>query len=456
MKQCIYCTATFSTKQSLTRHQTSCKSLQQHLVHQHEIETLQQNHTSEYTKLLEENKRLREEVIQHESTISKLRKKIDELQVQLSSTETTKETMIKAIVCEKETLFDELQKEKEHTGYQRTIIDSLRKEIREQNEERKYMLSKFITFAEKAVSVKGTSIVPAPLNGPQLVTQLFHFDPMVFANHLDPATMIIQSVKQFATHLINLGLGNYYRISDRARKSIIWYDEQGTMIKDSNGSILCQRLIEALQTDLSRQQVYLEQQLQRCIDVDPQDRDMSRIQVIRADINFTSSLRQKQNRRIVELQKELASRAKDKNDTTIDTPKTTTYLKFTTRIEKVLLPKITDWIGLSPILFGTYLGRLLREYFTVEGASSNIENPYILIQDDSGYQRLVRTKEILGLIQKSLESILSLRSVIEDCLFSTKRPSEELTRQMLDWLQTSDNHTNQESKQFLRALVKTI
>lgn len=458
---CDYCNTTYTSKQNLHRHQEKCMDylfyvkqeevrIQLEKRYKDTIDTLKQeiseiqharhNYGQQVEEIKEQYQKeldvIRTKTAKEEA---ELRKKILFLQEDVKRTETSKQAMVNMVIHEKDQIAKELEEIKELYQQQKVIVEELRKENKDLSIERKEINQKMIIFAEKATTNAGSTTILQSNYSNHISNNLHlqHFNPSIIMGHITPPDVIIRSVSQLVDHIMKLGFSNFYRISDRSRKSILWYDEDGNPVKDSNCSMIARRVISTLRPELDRQQAFLEQDVERYSKQN--NRDETRLLSMRKDLSFTRSLKEQDKMLMKDLQTEIASRAKNKNDTTVDTPKVISYINFCTRLENILLPDLTEWIDMDNKTFGEYVGKQLKDHFQVEGGSSNPEKPYIIITSDDGIKKVLYADDFLHMLRQSLEIILTTRvlPVIKDCLLTEKKIDRSRVSAILEWIRPS-------------------
>lgn len=392
---------------------------------------------------------------QYELAEAKLRSKCDE---EVKMIEKSKDCLINMFDNERKIFTDEIKELKEKLEQQTKEVVTLRQQNRELDLERRTVNTKMISFAEKANNTLASTIVNNyTTNHNNNHVQLQHFNPSLLIGHIKPPDVVIRSVQQLVNHIMSLGFSNFYRISDRARKSVLWYNQDGKEIKDSNCSMIAKEVIKTLQPELIQQKAYLEQEQTIQNSLPPSKQDNTKLAELSENLYFTTSLIQEQPQIMKSLQSELGSRAKNKNDASIDLLKLKTYNKFIYQVQSALLPKMKEWIGLEPKALGEYLATKLKGFFFTEGSSTNVENPNILIKDDEGKKQLVKMESFINILIESLKSILDSEvfSVVKELALDDTKIDIVQAKQTFERIeQLSQKHTRKERKDRKEEKVK--
>lgn len=439
--QCEFCYKTCSTQQNLNSHLNSCKERNRQEI-ERKINEVKQQYDKEKESLLH----------QHSKQLTDLTSKFAQEKEMLSHKNDFYISQIKSDLDHK---IKECDKLNEEISVKDKTIKELKQELSTTTLERREISRKMISFAEKATSNQGGNTI---IQGSHIHNhlQLQHFNPSLIMGHIKPPDVIIRSIPQLVDHIMKLGFSNFYRISDRARKSILWVDEGGNTVKDSNCSMMSKRVIDTLRPELDKQQVYLEQQLEFCSN--KPDKDLDKLISLQQDVSFTKCLRKEDKSLMKNLQTEIASRAKNKNDTTVDTPKLVGYTELIEQIEQCLYANIHEWIGLTLPEFGRYLQQTLPNYINVEGASSSAEKPYVVVQDDNHHPKMVYHDEISSYVLKALEDIFQprvlklIRHLMTSQISRTSKEIDEMLNK-LETAVTSGSFSEHDSIQLLDGMI---
>jgi hypothetical protein len=336
------------------------------------------------------------------------------------------------------------EKEKERDKQVAELVSEL-KDIRKKND---VLSVKMIQFAEKATD-KVTTIYNGTTTIQQL--QLQHFDASMFRDKIVPPTRMIYSVSQLVDHLYKFGFGNLYRCVDRSRNAVVWIDNDGTEVRDSNCSQIRERILVTLEGDIRRQLVYQierEAQLEQMEGTDHLDELIG----VRANIVFCHQLLDRNTKLMKELQRELAKRAKNKNDISIDAPKIVGYTKFLSQLEDILFPEILEWMTLSFESFGTWLGVSMRDLVHVEGGSFNVDKPFILIRNDEEVNKMIDPIEFHGFVQTAYQKMINELSlpIVEYLLVKIPDIDVKKLYTMIGWI---EDPKKEDSQKVLRSMI---
>lgn len=435
---CNRCTRVFSSKYNLDRHLESCVLIE----------------STKVIDIFNHFKNQVEERIEEKDEMCKMFVKQERQHA---------EALVKQIEHERENTHKNLQNALAEIEELKDKIKNLEDEKKKLSVDHREMTQKMIYYAEKSFSTTGTTIVNNVSNiqnqNNTHTLQLQHFNPSVITGYITPPDVVIRTVSQLVDHIIKLGFGNFYRISDRSRKSILWYDETGKEIKDSNCSMIAKRVINTLRPELDRQQAYLDQELEEQIKKPATLQDFSKISSLRENIAFTRSLKDENGEVMKSLQNEIATRAKDKQDTSVDVPKIATFNKFIHALEQTLVPNIPEWIDLVDAELGVYIKTKMSSLIKIEGASTG-EKPYFVIRDDDDFAKIVYEKDLIQFFFKAVETITPKKTIqiMGTCLTKKERElNPEALSSRLEWLsEHSDISGLEEKDDSIHAILQSI
>jgi len=431
---CSFCTKELCTKHVLEKHMSICRA---------------------YTDKIKEDKL--------KDTISSKDREIEEYKSQkdneIQQLKMSHQSMLNMACADRDKYYQDFLSLKEAYKALESRNLQLEKKIDNLELDRKEISNKMIFFAEKSAQQTSSTIIHNTNNLMQNnLVQLQNFNPSMIVGHIRPPDVVIHNTSQLVDHLLRLGFSNFYRISDRSRKSIVWHDEKGNAIKDSNCSLISKQLISTLRPDLDRQMAYLQHELERMNSIPEHQRDEdARISILQ-DISFTSGLLQQNKHTMKALQTEIGSRAKNKNDTSIDVPKVRTYLNFISQLQLALSPAYKEWIGLSTKDLSRYLSKQIRSYYDVEAGSKHSDKPYILVKDDNGYTRMIYEKEFQDLWKKAIEPLVKneVYGILKHSVQDDVHYNKKIAGQTISWLKKLSTNEDTTEGHDMRELLYGI
>ena len=367
-------------------------------------------------------------------------KKIASLENKLKQLETSNKGELNMAIYDRDKCHDEIDVLKAQIKELQETKKTLERNFNDANLERKQLSNKAFTFAERAsIHTPGKTIVQhvSNIHNNQRTINIQHYNPSLIVGHIVPPEVIIYSVNGLVNHIDRLGFGNFYRMSDRSRKSILWYDEQGLEIKDSKCTLMSKKLIETLRPELQIQKAYLQQEVERVKGLPTSQRSQTALNELNNTILFTTSLLDQHKTTMKALQEEIGKRAKSKHDTSVDIPKVRTYINFISQVQVALIPHIKEWIGLTSKDLGRYIAKKIKDGYAIEGASRQDDKPYIVIQDDEGHHKMITEIEFEDMWKKIIEPLVQKETVgiIEHFIEAKIDYNQENAIKAMKWLQ---------------------
>jgi hypothetical protein len=384
---CEYCSITLSTNDNLNRHLLTCKAYKE-AKQQQQIEQNIEQIRKEYEEKLQKSEE-RVLLIQQDS-----KKYVD------SMIATFKEDQ--RILAQERDILTYKNKEQEY------LLRDYKEKIRELEKKNDLLNGKMIHFAEKAVD-KGPTTIYQNNTVQNNMLKLQSFDPTIFRDQINPPHCMIYSVPQMVDLLHNCGLGNMYRSLDRSRNVIMWVDQDGKEVRDTNCSQLREKTIESMEGGCRLQLEYL---LQRETQLEQMEGNehLDELSGVRANINFCRRILDRNTGTMKELQKELSKRAKNKKDTTMDVPRVTTNTKFLAKMEELLFPGIHVWMGMSFEDWGRWIARGFGEDITIEGSILYKDRKFIKIKNDDSQTRVVYGQELSKMVRGVYNDAISYKA----------------------------------------------
>jgi hypothetical protein len=423
--ECEHCHQTFSCHRSLVRHYTTCRSLKD----------LQDQDRDKKIAVLEQQL----DSLQQQNQL--LVQKEQDYKAQLAFERHSNETF--ANMCKEDQRI--LSQEKDALCSKIVELEHLNKE----QKERLYHLEKkndmlnvsMIEFAKKAADKSGTTIYQTNTNSSVQngTLNLQHFDASLFRDKINPPNRMIYSILNLVEHSHRFGLGNCYRSLDRSRNVVVWIDQDGTEIRDSNCSQLCERLLLSMDDDIKRQLEYQQQRASYLEGLEGNDH-LDELNHVNSNIIFCRQLLDRNIKLMKSLQKELSKKAKNKTDTSVDVPRIVGHTKFLLKLEEVLLPDVYKWIGLSFEDFGKWLATTLSDHIDYEGAALYKEKKFIKLQNDEGQSQVVYAPEFGNMIRTLYNEVIPLKAKRAYHPFVSYHPQvAKHYEKMMNWIEEGDD-----------------
>jgi hypothetical protein len=254
------------------------------------------------------------------------------------------------------------------------------------------------------------------------------FDPSVIQGKINPPEVIVGNAYQLVNHILRLGFGNFVRSTDRSRKILTWVDRDNKMVKDNNGTKIARQVIEALKDELGYQLKFFEEKN------------------MKDEAGFCRNLLNYNEEGLKEIQKLIIEKAKDKTDTSFDTPKNLTYVYFVQDLEDIFFPDITLWVNLTMYEFGKYIAIRLKDSIIIEGASYNVKNKYVVLKDDQNVSHMIEADRLSNIIQGVILEFIPHKNLPCITMFLRKdiKYNETNVTEFIKFLtEIEDTHSNQ-------------
>ena len=155
--------------------------------------------------------------------------------------------------------------------------------------------------------------------------------------------------------LRTLGVRNSYRVNDKSRGTLSWNKPGEGEIRDPNGDQLLCHIIDSLDTDLTKEKCYYEEELKKLYKAD--ERDQYLINEAHDFVSFCTSLLRKDPDILKKIKKELIKQGRARNDPQVDEIKEVSYNKFVNSIGVALFPKIYEWNEMTFFELGRFIGK---------------------------------------------------------------------------------------------------
>ena len=275
------------------------------------------------------------------------------------------------------------------------------------------------------------------------------FEPSMIQGRINPPDLVVGTVNDLMNMMRSLGVRNCFRVNDKTRGTLTWNKPGKGPIKDPDGDLISNHIVDSLYDDLLREKVFYENELEKLLGKD--DPDPYELQLAREYVNFCTRLINKEDETIKHLKKSLVKQGKKKGDTHIDNINDITYYKFINSISLALFPIIHEWIELSFYDLGRYIGSNSKDYYRTEGGSR--DNLCIVIHDDSNYHKLIYSKKLMTFIKEAIEEYmleLPYKDIIFTLLTNKSSLNQENVRRMLDYISSP---TLNITKDIMRGIV---
>ena len=422
---CGPCGAEFKTNSSLVRHEKTCKTIKE------EIERKQKQ---------EQEELLRRHIEQQKS---ELQKKIDSLndmirinqEANIKDIERREEERRSLETKLKETthILSLTEKKKEQLEAK---VDVLMKEVLfDKNRFASHMDKPALVQQQNIQNIQHNHFVPIP------------FDTSVIQGRINPPNRMVNNVDQLVDHLFKLGLSNYFRISDKSRKTAVWLKSDGRLVEvDSKCKELSNYIVESLQDEVQRQKIHWEEELRHY--QSQEELDTVKIQELNENINFCNRLINRDEKLMKELGSCISKHGKDKEDTSVDRVRDMTFVRFISKLETCLLTDVSEWMTLSFYDIGKYIKSKMRDYFHTEGASR--EDMYIVAYRDDDVRIIVYSDKLQSFIKEAVSDKLfenSAHAVIRNVIESF---GPESVKEKFNYL---ENPTLSDTQEIMRGIV---
>jgi hypothetical protein len=248
--------------------------------------------------------------------------------------------------------------------------------------------------------------------------------------------------------LRTLGVRNSYRVNDKSRGTLSWNKPGEGEIRDPNGEQLLCHIIDSLDTDLTKEKCYYEEELKKLYKAD--ERDQYLINEAHDFVSFCTSLLRKDPNILKEIKKELIKQGRDKNDPQVDEIREVSYNKFINSIGVALFPKIYEWNEMTFFELGRHLGKKAKDYYHLEGASR--KELYIVVHTDNNNNKQIFSDKLTEYISEAIERFIenqTLDQILTEALLhkpNQKERAEAMAKYILE-------PTLQETEEIMRGMV---
>ena len=377
---CEYCNSVFSSVYSLSIHSTRCTEVKKQKQDQDKIVK------SEIHQLQD---KLKEIEMKHQQEIKNLNVKI----------RSDYDQQLKIRDDEIKNYYDELNLSKETLKIKEKEVDQLKNTIHEKNVEHS-----FIKDLCSKLSMKDTTTTI--INNDNRV-QLQSLDPSMIQGRIDPPGFVVGTVNDLIRMLRSLGVRNCFRVNDKSRGTLSWNKPGEGEIRDPTGDQLLTHIIDSLDSDITKEKCYYEEELKKLYESD--ERDQYLINEAHEFVSFCTRLLRKDPNILKEIKKQLVKQGRAKNDPQVDEIREISYNKFINSITVAFFPMIYEWNEMTFFELGRYLGKKLKEHYHLEGASR--EDLYIVVHTDTNNHRQVFSDKLMEHISEAIERVIDNKTL---------------------------------------------
>ena len=275
------------------------------------------------------------------------------------------------------------------------------------------------------------------------------FEPSMIQGRINPPDLVVGCVNDLMSLMRSLGVRNCFRVNDKTRGTLTWNKPGKGNIKDPDGDLISNHIVDSLYEDLLKEKVFYENELDKLLKKD--DPDPYDVQMVRGYINFCTRLINKEDETIKNLKKTLVKQGKKKGDNQVDQIRDITYYKFINSISMALFPNIHEWIELSFYELGRYIGIKAKGYYHTEGGSR--DNLCIVIHDDYNYNKLIYSKKLMTFIKEAVEEYMfetPYKDIIFALLTNKSALDQEKVKSILEYMTSP---TLNSTKDIMRGIV---
>lgn len=433
---CEYCNQEFSRNYSLSLHLTRCKAIKQ----QNTEKELAQK--EDLNKLLCEKelhtKYLQDKLNEQEAIIKTHAKQLEDLKLQF----------LKDYEQQLKMRDDDINKY--HSDLNTATQDLKKKDKdnekleRELNEKKIEYQTIFNLYSK--LSLKDTTTTNIINNDNRV--QLQSLDPSMIQGRINPPGFVIGNVNDLVRMLRTLGVRNSYRVNDKSRGTLSWNKPGEGEIRDPNGEQLLCHIIDSLDTDLTKEKCYYEEELKKLYKAE--ERDQYLINEAHDFVSFCTSLLRKDPNILKEIKRQLVKQGRDKNDPQVDEIREVSYNKFINSIGVALFPKIYEWNEMTFFELGRHLGKKAKDYYHLEGASR--EKLYIVVHTDNNNNKQIFSDKLTEYISEAIERFIdnqTLDQILTEALLH-KPNQKERAEAMATYIL---NPTLKETEEIMRGMV---
>ena len=457
---CPHCNTEFSCLASLHNHLERCKIYKQ--------------------QIIDREQKQKEDLIRQEydKNINELKNQLLDLQKSFKTQLSTRETQLELSKKEKEEVIKDItekwkQDVKVNNKLRDDDLNSMHKELQEykiktsklesenaelkkkkENDDMNFRYDKN-RLVDVIVELQKSKQYPQITNNQQnnvqqTVFQLQLLEPTIIQGRIKPPDMIVHDINELVSHLLKLGMRNYYRISDVSRGNAIWYKPGTGKVKDHKCKELANFIADTLTEEIRSQQAYYEQQLEYKLREIPNDQYV--IDMLRDCIKFCNSICSKDDKSMFELGELLIKKGRAYSDTNIDFIQDITYIKLISSISNALFPKMTEWIEKTPYELGVYLSKYMSNYYHTEGGSR--EKLFIFIKDDNDNNHMVYSEHFQPiLIQSAQDDFTQSKSVLTLIHLLTTKTNLNQDR-VNEWIHYFSTPEESITKEIIRGIIR--
>jgi hypothetical protein len=428
---CEYCNKDFSSVYSLSIHMTRCSDSLKHQQNQEklvksEIQKLQEKLKETELTLQQERKELEQ---RHKQELKDLNKKV----------RAEYEQQLKMRDDDLKSFYNELNSSKQSLQEKDKQMQQLERELNDKKVDYRTILDLY-----GKLSMKDTNTMIIQDNRVQLQS----LDPSMIQGRIEPPDYVVGTVNDLVRMLRSLGVRNCFRVNDKSRGTLSWNKPGEGEIRDPTGDLLLSHIIESLDSDLTKEKCYYEEELKKLCQADEQDQYL--INEAQEFVSFCTSLLKKDPNILKEIKKQLVKQGRVKGDTEIDEIREVSYNKFINSITKSLFPNIFKWNEKTFFELGRFLGANIKDYYHIEGASR--EELYIVIHSDGNTRKQIFSDKLMEYISDSIKRLIdnkTLEHLLSEALLHEPK-NKERAEKMSNYILCP---TLDETKEIMRGIV---
>ncbi len=451
---CNACNAEFTAHHSLLVHYNRCKIIKQ----QHQEKEIAKQQESLKMDLLKQQEHIKEHMQQEqEKTLSIIQQKDNEIQSlkdKLKEIETIHRMDMKQSLKLRDDDVNALSQEVKSLSVELKVKSEAYEGLREQLEVAKHQI-RFGQEQLKSLSSKEnnmTMILNNNSNNTNQSLDLKCFEPSMIQGIIQPPERVIGTVTDLMNMMRRQGVRNCFRVNDKTRGTLTWNKPGKGLIRDPDGDLLSNHIVDSLQQDLQNERAFYENELTRLNN--QSDPDPYYVNLAHEYISFCTRLLNREDSTIKKLKKLLVNQGKKRGDEQVDEIYNITYYKYINSIQLALFPKIHEWIDLSFYELGIYIGSKTKDRYKLEGASR--ESLYITIEDDDKYNRYrkqVKSNDLMEFFNEAVEQYMlepNYKDIIYELLTNKTHLNQSNVKAMLDYIENPDIES---TKQIMKGIV---
>ena len=433
---CEHCNQEFSRTYGLSLHLTRCKAIKQ------------QNIEKELAQKEDLNKVLYETEVHNKHLQDKLNEKEDIIKTQAKQLEDLKLLFRKDYEQQLKMRDDDINKYHSDLNTATRDLKEQQKEVEHLKQQLNQRNIEFQTILDlySKLSLKDTTTTNIINNDNRV--QLQSLDPSMIQGRINPPDYVVGTVNDLIRMLRFLGVRNCFRVNDKSRGTLSWNKPGEGEIRDPNGDQLLCHIIDSLDTDLTKEKCYYEEELKKLYKAD--ERDQYLINEAHDFVSFCTSLLRKDPNILKEIKKELVKQGRSKNDPQVDEIREVSYNKFVNSIGVALFPKIYEWNEMTFFELGRFIGKKAKGYYHIEGASR--EDLYIVVHTDNNNNKQIFSDKLMEYITEAIKRFIdsqTFQQILSEALLHSPKQKERVEAMVKYILEP----TLKETEEVMRGMV---